>query len=318
MYLCSANTEDADSIDSKCTKVESALDGSRTIDAPYAKQNAGITTAGDYYVAVTYVILKDSDQISSQPEFSETTINIPPPPGECYVENPPASCISIWVPTVKSITVQTCAECSSGYEIAEIALANVEVRIEDTSGSKIASMKTDSTGKIQPFKLDTASEMSLGADYTVVAFIPVADFNPSFRKKCRNYNKASDSITGDYCEYVIGERTVSEAKDFTVPFEAVPSTGGGGAEIGNANGDGAVNLFDIAEIKPAMGTTSSDTCYRAWADFNLDGNVNLFDFAVLKTYMGTEIDVSGDFDPALVSSKDPYSGRQRLLQNRHV
>jgi hypothetical protein len=61
---------------------------------------------------------------------------------------------------------------------------------------------------------------------------------------------------------------------------ATPTSSPGG-KVGDINGDGAVNIFDLSMLLSAWGTTNSA------ADINKDGTVNVFDLSTLLSHWGT-------------------------------
>ncbi len=59
--------------------------------------------------------------------------------------------------------------------------------------------------------------------------------------------------------------------------------------FGDANGDGTVNAFDLAQLRPAFGSSQGDAAYRDWLDVNGDGVVNAFDFSQFRNRFGATV-----------------------------
>jgi hypothetical protein len=71
---------------------------------------------------------------------------------------------------------------------------------------------------------------------------------------------------------------------------------------GDANRDGAVNIFDVAKLQQYYGTTSGMTV--AQGDFDGDGDVDIFDVALLQTNYGR----SAGNDAPTLSAISPLEG----------
>ncbi len=62
----------------------------------------------------------------------------------------------------------------------------------------------------------------------------------------------------------------------------------GGTGTGDINGDGFVNLLDLAVLGQAYNLSEGDVNYNSNADLNLDGTVNIFDLAFLGQNWGNQ------------------------------
>jgi len=198
---------------------------------------------------------------------------------------------------------------SNAYKIVPVPQAGVIVQLVDANTLSVRKeVVTNASGTVV-FKF-RYSDITPGNQYKVRAKYSSGKFPDSFRKSCSN----SDTVyTDGYCLVDLSSpRALSAGSSFSIVAKTVPdaASGGFGGEIGNANGDNAVNLFDLSAIKAAFGHVQGDQCYKPWADFDLNGTVNLFDLSILKAHIGQQIDTTppasgGDFDPVLVQSKDP-------------
>ena len=56
--------------------------------------------------------------------------------------------------------------------------------------------------------------------------------------------------------------------------------------MGDVNGDGVVNMKDIALVARAFGSSSSSTNWNSAADLNGDGVVNMKDIALVARHFG--------------------------------
>ena len=59
-------------------------------------------------------------------------------------------------------------------------------------------------------------------------------------------------------------------------------TGGDAVLIGDVNGDGAVNIFDLVTVARQFGETGENLL----ADVNEDGTVNIFDLVTVTSHFG--------------------------------
>lgn len=59
------------------------------------------------------------------------------------------------------------------------------------------------------------------------------------------------------------------------------------AVMGDANGDGKVDCFDVALVRAAFGATSTQTRFNPEADLNLDGAVDVRDLAIVSQRLPT-------------------------------
>lgn len=60
-----------------------------------------------------------------------------------------------------------------------------------------------------------------------------------------------------------------------------------GQALGDATGDGNINLADLFALKAAFGKNTGDVGYNPCADFTRDGHINLADLFALKAGFGT-------------------------------
>ena len=72
---------------------------------------------------------------------------------------------------------------------------------------------------------------------------------------------------------------------------------------GDVNGDGKVELNDLATIKSLIGKTVNDTAYQFDADSNRDGKITMADFNIAKRNLGVSTTITPDFTANL----DPKS-----------
>jgi hypothetical protein len=68
---------------------------------------------------------------------------------------------------------------------------------------------------------------------------------------------------------------------------AISIAPGDGSAVGDVDGDGDVDLTDLALLLTAFGACAGDGAYNAGADFNASGCIELSDLAVLLTNYGT-------------------------------
>ncbi|MFC1474835.1 dockerin type I domain-containing protein [bacterium] len=237
-------------------------------------------------------------------------------PGECDFCSPDCPDCGLFSVTIyvsgafKKREIQSCTsgdpECpTESYKAVETAQDGVVVEVVNLSNLSVTlySATSDSDGEVS----NISAQMSMEAPdtvYRIRARYEGEAYESWMKGACDN----SETADADgYCVVNLADTALdggAVVSAVTFPY----AVDGGGGEVGNPNGDGAVNLFDISEMKSAFGTSPGDTCYKAWADLNLDGKVNLFDLNVIKENMGDEFDTaSPDFDPALVKSKDDYS-----------
>ncbi len=66
----------------------------------------------------------------------------------------------------------------------------------------------------------------------------------------------------------------------------VPSIHGAVTIVGDINGDGKVDIFDVIALGRSFGTTLSNPNFNPNADLNADGTVDLFDAALLAANFG--------------------------------
>jgi hypothetical protein len=98
-----------------------------------------------------------------------------------------------------------------------------------------------------------------------------------------NYSvRMHDVADGTYKLFIKGFRHLSRVVDVTVAggTVTVPLVT---LRAGDANGDDAVDVFDLDVLVQAFNTTEGDETYNAGADFNYDNAVDVFDLSILIT-----------------------------------
>lgn len=318
IYYC------ADFACSSKTKISASLETADYSSTSYDKSDLGLA-AGSYYFGVSY---ENSFGTESPVVVSgAVTLDEPVVPDDpCAVASPPASCnitITIsgkYVEKKLAACNNADAECKTGtVKPVEAPFEGSVVQIRNAStGAVVKETSLGTDGSVPEIIVDSASEVSPGAQYKVVLHVPAASYTGLYGM-CENSSTASsegcDIVISAAQELTANSTITGTAKSIAkVRLVAGESSSdvfiGGGGDIGNANGDGVVNIYDLAAIKPAYNKNTSSQCYRAWADFNLDGNINIFDLTVLKANYNKTIPMApGEtLEPSLVKDNYPYKG----------
>ena len=79
----------------------------------------------------------------------------------------------------------------------------------------------------------------------------------------------------------------------------LPSTGGGRAEIGNADCSDSVDVGDLLILKAKFGSNDGDSRYQSYADFDGNGSIDVEDFLIFKKNFGKTLDAAPTFDATL-------------------
>jgi len=258
--------------------------------------------AGDWYYGVTYQ--KDCTSATTESLFTGTAVYANP----VTVNAPPAAACDS---PSKCVVISNCDNydsktgCTALSEInplekennvfKQVPKSGVDVLLMAQDGSFVgSSTKTDSSGLFK-LQINTTENPIVAANkYKVVLKIAAAD-KAGIPCTSGNDNPAND------CIILVKETTVKEDSTVTkVAPAALPMSGGGKAEVGNANCDAYVNMKDFNVLKAAFNSSSGDSKYKTNADFNGDGIVNMKDFNILKANFSKAFsaDTSGG-DPSL-------------------
>jgi hypothetical protein len=58
------------------------------------------------------------------------------------------------------------------------------------------------------------------------------------------------------------------------------------ATVGDVNGDGKVDMKDVALVAHSFGSTPSDPTWNEACDLNSDGVINMIDIAIVASHFG--------------------------------
>ncbi|MFC1474701.1 dockerin type I domain-containing protein, partial [bacterium] len=284
---------------------------------PYEVTISSVTAEGDYYVVVTYTA--STSGAESGGAATAATIYITGLYRDRCEENPvPADC-NVTISFTGVFGKRGIIACNAGdpgclseeYMHGVTGIENVSVDVlSATNLSTIKTVMTAADGSAPDIVLSSTYDIVPGSRYIVRARYPASEVDDPQTARCTN---ADTFETDGWCAVEMLQPILAANFSLDVTTATLPmdlSSGGGGSVMGDPNGDGVINMFDIAVLKGAFGAEPGDLCYKAWADLNLDGKVNLFDLGVIKNMIGPPIALEGDpdYDPIITQDKDPYSG----------
>jgi len=173
-----------------------------------------------------------------------------------------------WMPSKGAIHVYFVFANGTRSEITDQSTINVTRGGPETVFLSIANI----TGTAAQSSLSPSESILLSAklSYALTGTSQTAGSYP------RNYTDAASAIAWTQPSY-LGARASSTGSAFFIAYPKV---------VGDVNGDGRVNIFDLTAVGGAFGSRTGEAPWNAAADLNNDGVINIFDLTIVGTYFG--------------------------------